>query len=65
MGVEGDELTVDLVAARELGLVVRFERDHVEALAVDDDVAWILGGNLQALFDLPGGDVDHGDLILR
>ena len=27
MGVEGNELAIDLVSARELGLVVRLERE--------------------------------------
>ena len=63
VGVEGDEIVVEVVAAGELGFVVGFERGDEEFAVADGDGAGVLGGDGEAFVDLAGVDVDDGDLV--
>ena len=47
MGVEGDQLTVNLVPARKLRLVVRFEGDDVKFSITHHNSSGVLGSNIQ------------------
>ena len=50
-------------AAGELALVVRLERDHVEAVAPHGDRAGILGADVEVPRHGAGGDVDDRDAV--
>ena len=63
MGVEGDEVAIDFVAAGELGFVVGLEGDDVKFSVADGDGAGVLGGDGEVFGDLSGGDVDDGDFV--
>ena len=64
VGVEGDEVAIDFVAAGELGFVVGFEGEDVEFAVTDDEGAGVLGGDGEVFCDLAGGDIDDGDFVL-
>ena len=47
MGIEGDQLVVNLVPARKLRLVVRFEGDDVKFSITHHNGSGVLGSNIQ------------------
>ncbi len=65
-GVEGRQIAVERTcASRDLRLIVRLERNHVELTVLDCDGAWILRGDRERLLHSPRGHTDDGDLIFR
>ena len=65
MSVEGNELTVDLVSARELGFVVGLEGNDEQLVVTHHNGPGILSPDRQALGHLSGSDVHHRDFVLR
>ena len=63
MGVEGDEVAVDLIAAGELGFVVRLKGEDVEPAVFHRDGAGVLRGDGKVLGDFARGDIDDGDFV--
>ena len=47
VGIEGNQLTVNLVPARKLSLVIRFEGDDVKFSITHHNGSWVLGSNIQ------------------
>jgi hypothetical protein len=65
MGIEGHEFAIDLVSARQLGLVIGLERKDIQFAVTHDDGPRILSPDRQALDNFSGNDVHHRDLVLR
>ena len=64
-GIEGTQDAVDVLrpAARDLGLVVGLEGDHVQPVAAHGERPWVLGGDVKVLADGSRCDVDDGDPV--
>ncbi len=63
VGIESNEVTINFVAAGELGFVIGFEGDNIELTIPDTDRAGVLGRDVKALGNLAGGNVNDSDLI--
>ena len=67
VGIEGHKLSVDLVlcSPRELGFVIRFKWNYIQAVATDHNCPWILSGDLKPFFNLTFSNINNGNFILR
>ena len=63
VSIKSNEVAINFIAAGELGFVIRFEGDHIELTVPDLDRTRVLSGNIKALGDLAGGNVNDSDLI--
>ena len=66
VGVKGDEVAVDRPCApRELGFVMRLERQDIKPVPLNPDGAGVLRLDGEPIGDLSGSHVDDGNLIFR
>ena len=65
VGIKGNEFAIDLIPARELGLVVRLEGDDVKPVVANHDGSRILSPDRQALGHFSGDDIHNSDLVFR